>query len=128
MTSFSHRRGSCDPSPVGASHQAGGRLDHDLDRDVNVATLTGILVTEPQRDTSRRGDPITVILLCFTAPEDDAESSAACCEVEIPDVLADPQRRRLRAGRRISVSGKLTGAGGLWATSIDVREYRRLSG
>jgi hypothetical protein len=97
----------------------------DLDLDINYAVLTGVLVAEPERDKSRAGDPITVVLMCFAAPDGHVESGAACCEVEIPDALADRHRRHLRAGRRLLVSGTLTGAGGLWAKSIDMG-HRRL--
>lgn len=88
------------------------------DEEANVALLSGTIVDEPVRDRSRDGDPVTVLLMSFDAPDEKARRAAAVCEVEIPDEIAERQRGRLRAGRRLVVVGRLTGAGGLWATAI----------
>jgi hypothetical protein len=85
--------------------------------EINRAVLSGLIAAAPARDTSRDGDPITVLLLSFAAPDDRARHGSNCCEVEIPDSIADRHRRWLRAGRRIWVAGQLTG-NGLWATSL----------
>jgi hypothetical protein len=85
--------------------------------EVNRAALSGLIAAEPRPDTSRDGDPITVLLLAFTAPDERSGNTATCCEVEVLDSIADRHRRRLRAGQRVWVAGHLTGVG-LWATSL----------
>jgi hypothetical protein len=85
--------------------------------EVNRAVLSGLIAAEPRPDKSRDGDPITVLLLAFTAPDERIGSTSTCCEVEVLDSIADGHRRRLRAGQRIWVAGHLTGDG-LWATSL----------
>lgn len=69
-------------------------------------------------DKSRDGDPVTVLLVSFDAPDEKARRAAAVCEIEVPDELAQQQRKHLRAGKRLVVLGQLTGAGGLWAMAI----------
>jgi hypothetical protein len=90
----------------------------DPSEEANVALLSGTIVEEPLRDKSRDGDPVTVLLLSFDAPDEKARRAVAVCEVEVPDEIATKQRKQLRAGRRLVVLGRLTGAGGLWATTI----------
>lgn len=86
---------------------------------VNRAVLSGLIAEEPQRDKSRDGGPITVLLLSFTPPDRQTtgQRGSACCEIEILDEIADRHRQRLQAGERIRVVGQLTGDG-LWANSI----------
>jgi hypothetical protein len=85
--------------------------------EVNRAVLSGFIAAEPRPDKSRDGDPITVLLLAFTAPDERMATTSNCCEVEVLDSIADRHRRRLRAGQRVWVAGHLTGDG-LWATSL----------
>jgi hypothetical protein len=85
--------------------------------EINRAVLSGLIAAEPVRDTSRDGDPITVLLVSFGAPDERARDSSTCCEVEVTDSIADPHRRWLCVGRRVWVAGQLTGTG-LWATSL----------
>ena len=85
--------------------------------EINRAVLSGLIAAEPLRDTSRDGDPITVLLVSFSAPDERARASSTCCEVEVTDSIADCHRCRLRVGRRVWVAGQLTG-NGLWATSL----------
>lgn len=85
--------------------------------EANRAVLSGLIAAEPRSDKSRDGDPITVLLLEFTAPDERMGNTAACCEVEVLDSIADGHRHRLRAGERVRVAGHLTGDG-LWATSL----------
>jgi hypothetical protein len=85
--------------------------------EVNRAVLSGLIAAEPRPDKSRDGDPITVLLLAFTAPDERMGDTATCCEVEVLDSIADGHRRRLRVGKRVWVAGHLTGDG-LWATSL----------
>ncbi len=85
--------------------------------EINRAVLSGLIAAEPLRDTSRDGDPITVLLVSFGAPDERARDTSTCCEVEVIDSIADRHRRRLRVGRRVWVAGQLTGSG-LWATSL----------
>jgi hypothetical protein len=115
-------RQACRPPEAAAS--LGGKAGAtelslpDPNEEANIALLSGTIIEEPQRDRSRDGDPITVLLISFDAPDEKARRAAAVCEVEVPDEIADPQRGRLRSGRRLVVIGRLTGAGGLWATAI----------
>jgi hypothetical protein len=97
----------------------------DPNEEANVALLSGTIVEEPLEDKSRDGDPVTVLLVSFDAPDEKARRSVAVCEVEVPDEIADKQRKQLRAGRRLVVLGQLTGAGGLWATAIVTRQSKR---
>lgn len=85
--------------------------------EVNRAVLSGLIAAEPRPDKSREGDPITVLLVAFTAPDERMGNTATCCEVEILDSIADRHRRQLRAGQRVWVAGHLTGDG-IWATSL----------
>lgn len=87
---------------------------------MNHVVLTGRITAKPKRDTRAvTGEPITVLLVAFTTRD---EKSCGCCEVEIPDLLADPKREYLRVGAAILMSGEMTGAGELWATMISVGE------
>jgi hypothetical protein len=97
----------------------------DPDEEANVALLSGTIVEEPLRDKSRDGDPVTVLLVSFDAPDEKARRALAVCEVEVPDEIADEQREQLQLGGRLVVLGQLTGAGGLWATAIVTRRSRR---
>jgi hypothetical protein len=94
----------------------------DPDEEANVALLSGVIIEDPVQDKSRDGEPVTVLLVAFDAPDEKARRATACCEVEVPDDIADQQRGQLRAGRRLVVLGQLTGAGGLWATAIVTRK------
>jgi primosomal replication protein N len=85
--------------------------------EINRAVLSGLIAAAPVRDTSRDGDPITVLLLSFDAPDERARQGSTCCEVEVPDSIADRHRRWLRAGRRVWVAGQLNGTS-LWVTSL----------
>jgi hypothetical protein len=123
-------RQACRPTRKGSASTGPAPAAVDLtlpdpEEEANVALLSGTIVEEPVRDKSRDGDPITVLLIAFDAPDEKARRAAACCEVEIPDEIAERQRGRLRAGRRLVVLGQLTGAGGLWATAILTRESTR---
>jgi hypothetical protein len=87
--------------------------------EINQAVLSGVIVSEPIRDTGRDGAPITVLLLAFPAPDERARDTSTCCEVEVLDSIADRHRRGLRVGRRVRVVGQLTGVG-LWASALDI--------
>jgi hypothetical protein len=85
---------------------------------VNWVVLSGLIVETPQRDKSREGEPVTVLLVSLAAPDESVHRGWACCEVEIPDAVAEPHRNALRAGRPILIAGELTGAGDIWAQTI----------
>jgi hypothetical protein len=42
----------------------------DPDEEANAALLSGTIVDEPVRDRSRDGDPVTVVLVSFDAPDE----------------------------------------------------------
>jgi hypothetical protein len=97
----------------------------DPDQEVNRAVLSGVMVNQPQRDTSREGNPITVLQISFAAPDERVGSGSALCEVEVRDEIADRHRRQLRPGATVLVVGELTGAGGLWANFLAVKSPSR---
>src|SRR3954452_9874202 len=84
----------------------------------NHVVLDGLIAADPQRDRSRDGAPITVLLVSFLAPDEGTHWGSACCEVEVLDEIADGSRESLRAGASILVAGEITGAGGIWAKLI----------
>lgn len=103
-----------DGAPVGEVRFA----DLDLQEEVNRALLSGVMVDEPQRDRSPGGEPITVLLLSFPAPDERGGSGSALCEVEVIDEVAERHREQLRVGASVLVVGELTGTGGLWASFL----------
>ena len=129
MSFLPRARQACRPHKSGRAPAGDGPAVElslpDPDEEANAALLSGTIVEEPLRDQSRDGDPITVLLVAFDAPDEKSRRGSACCEVEVPDELADQQRSQLRAGKRLVVLGQLTGAGGLWATTIVTRRSRR---
>ena len=86
--------------------------------ETNLAIVTGTIMEEPIRERSRDGQPVTVLLVGFKAPDEEARDYTACLEVEALDSIAESQRSLLRVGRRLAVVGRLTGAGGLWAIAL----------
>jgi hypothetical protein len=90
----------------------------DPSEETNLAMVTGTIMEEPIRDRSRNGQPVTVLLIGFKAPDEEAHDYTACLEVEALDSIAESQRSLLRIGRRLAVIGRLTGAGGLWAVAL----------
>lgn len=118
--------------PAGSASTFEGRpTDLSLpgpDEETNVALLSGTIVEEPLEDKSRDGDPVTVLLMSFDAPDEKARQAVAVCEVEIPEEIANLQRKQLRAGKRLVVLGQLTGAGGLWAKAIATGRSSRTQG
>lgn len=94
------------------------------DLEINHVVLTGLIAADPQRDKSRDGDPITVLLVSFPAADERDRQGSACCEVEVLNEIADPYRESLHAGSPILVSGEMTGAGGIWAKIIAAGEER----
>ena len=130
MSFIPRLRQACQPvrsgtGPIGGDPPPVDLTLPDPDEEANVALLSGSIVEEPLRDKSRDGDPVTVLLVAFTAPDEKARRGSACCEVEVSDEVAGDQRERLRVGRRLVVLGQLTGAGGLWATAILTRGSKR---
>lgn len=87
------------------------------DEEANLALVTGTILEDPTRDTSRGGEPVTIVLLGIKASDVGAEDQTACVEVEAGDPVADPHRNMLRKGRRLVVLGRLTGVG-VWATAL----------
>lgn len=119
------RASSVEASPQNGVLTGGVHLgDLDLQQGVNRALLSGVLINEPQRDQSRDGDPTTVFLISFAAPDQSSGSGSAFCEVEVVDTIADRHRRQLRLGATVLVVGELTGPGGLWADFLVARPPR----
>lgn len=88
---------------------------------MNHVVLTGQIAVDPQRDRSRDGEPVTILLVAFIAPDEKADGTAVC-EVEVLDKIADSHRPKLRIGAPVLISGEMTGAGALWAKVIAVGE------
>jgi hypothetical protein len=83
--------------------------------------LSAVLVADPLKDVGRDGEPVTLLLVAFPAPdtpETREYSEAASCEVEVPEHVAEPRRGELRAGVAILITGLLSGGGGVIATEI----------
>ena len=85
--------------------------------EINRAVLSGVIAAAPARGTDREGGPTTVLMLSFDAPDQRVRDGSTCCEVEIPDSIADRHRCWLRVGGWVWVAGQLNGEG-LWATSL----------
>jgi hypothetical protein len=88
---------------------------------LNRVYLTGILAADPQQDQGRDGEPVTLLLIAFPAPDakDTLErAETASCEVEVPAAVAERSARRLRASDSILITGQLSGGGGVIATAI----------
>ncbi len=90
--------------------------------ELNHVLLTGILAADPQPEKSRDGDPVTLLLVAFSALEsEDGEDGwiPASCEVEVPHEIAEPHSRDLRAGAAVLIAGRLTGGGGIVAIHLE---------
>jgi hypothetical protein len=88
---------------------------------LNRLFLSGILAADPFQDEGRDGDPVTLLLVAFPAPDarDTAErAETASCEVEVPGPVAERHGGKLRASDAIFVTGQLSGGGGVIATQI----------
>jgi len=109
-------RRDCSPTSNARTNEKLNLLDPS--EEANLAIVTGTIMEEPIRDRSRAGHPVTVLLVGFRAPDEEAHDYTACLEVEALDSIAEYQRDLLRVGRRLVVLGRLTGAGGLWATAL----------
>jgi hypothetical protein len=88
---------------------------------LNRLFLSGILAADPRRDESRGGEPVTLLLVAFPAPDpsDSVETTdTACCEVEVPEHVHLGRPGELRAGGSIFVTAQLSGGGGVLATEV----------
>lgn len=88
---------------------------------LNRLFLSGVLAGDPQQDDGRDGEPVTLLLIVFPAPDArDSEErlETASCEVEVPDSVAGRCGRKLRAGDSIFITGQLSGGGGVIAAEI----------
>ena len=88
---------------------------------LNRLFLSGVLAADPVRERGRDGDPVTLLLLAFPAPDarDTQErSETASCEVEVPEHVAEKHGGKLRAGESVFVTGQLSGGGGVIATEL----------
>jgi hypothetical protein len=106
------------PSLTGA---AGARQGQDSRLDLNRLFLSGVLAADPQRDEGRDGNPVTLLLVAFPAPDArDTEErlETASCEVEVPEHVVGRHPKELRAGGSIFIAGQLSGGGGVIATEI----------
>jgi hypothetical protein len=87
---------------------------------LNRLFLSGVLAADPQRDRGRDGEPVTLLLVAFPAPDaSDAERfPVASCEVEVPERISGGQAGKLRSGEAIFITGQLSGGGGIIATEV----------
>jgi single-stranded DNA-binding protein len=88
---------------------------------LNRLFLSGIVVADPQRDEGRDGNPVTLLLVAFPAPDsrDTVEGvETASCEVEVPEHVVAHHPKELRAGVSVFITGQLSGGGGVVATEI----------
>ncbi len=88
---------------------------------LNRLFLSGVLVADPQSDQGRDGEPVTLLLVAFPAPDarnTEERLEVASCEVEVPEHVAGHQTAGLRAGGSVFITGQLNGGGGVIATEI----------
>lgn len=88
---------------------------------VNRVFLSGVVAAAPQKDVGRDGEPVTLLLVAFPAPDtpDTREHpEAASCEIEVPEKAPGCPATELRAGVPILITGQLTGGGGVLAREI----------
>ena len=116
---------SASAGALGGHPPAGGAADAPHGQDprlvLNRLFLSGILAADPLQDEGRDGDPVTLLLIAFPAP--DAREAAervetASCEVEVPAPVAARHGGKLRACDAVFVTGQLSGGGGVIATQI----------
>jgi len=106
------------PSPAGA---AGALQGQDPRLELNRLFLSGVLVADPQEDEGRDGEPVTLLLVAFPAPDSadtQERSETASCEVEVPERVADRHGEQLQAGNAVFITGQLSGGGGVIATEL----------
>ena len=100
---------------------AGARQGQDSRLVLNRLFLSGVLVDDPKKDVGRDGEPVTLLLIAFPAPDakDTTErAETASCEVEVPTSVAERHSEKLRARDSIFITGQLSGGGGVIATEI----------
>jgi Single-strand binding protein family len=88
---------------------------------LNRLFLSGILAADSHEDEGRDGQPVTLLLIAFPAPDaknTEERVETASCEIEVPGSLADRHGEKLRAGNSIFITGQLSGGGGVVATEI----------
>jgi Single-strand binding protein family len=96
-------------------------LRHDPRLLLNRLFLSGILAEDPRHDKGRDGNPVTLLLVAFPAPDTSdtyEHSETASCEIEVPERVAERNAMQLRAGGSIFITGQLSGGGGVIATEI----------
>jgi hypothetical protein len=88
---------------------------------LNRVYLSGVLAADPQPDVGRDGEPVTLLLVAFPAPDakdTEERTETASCEVEVPERVVGPHPKELRVGGLVLFTGQLTGGGGVIATEI----------
>jgi len=108
-------RGGDQPGPAVSLRAQDSRLA------LNRLFLSGVLAADPLEDRGRDGDPVTLLLIAFPAPDapDTRErAETASCEVEVPLGVAEKHGKELRAGESVFVTGQLSGGGGVIATEL----------
>jgi hypothetical protein len=133
MNLFPRLRQSCREERPGVADANGARLDQpalagaagalegqDSRLALNRLFLSGVLAADPQRDRGRDGEPVTLLLVAFPAPDasDTERFPVASCEVEVPDGASGRQAGKLRSGEAIFITGQLSGGGGVIATEV----------
>lgn len=100
---------------------AGTLGDRDLRLVLNHLFISGVLAADPRQDKGRNGEPVTLLLVAFPAPDpsDTQERlETASCEVEVPERVVDRHDKELRAGNAVFIVGQLSGGGGVIATEL----------
>ncbi len=91
---------------------------------LNAVYLSGVLADDPQSDSDRAGEPVTLLTVAFLAPDplpSDAPT-AASCEVEVPAAIAAEAGGELQLGAPVFITGSLSGGGGVLASSVRAGE------
>lgn len=104
------------PSHAGA---AGALRAQDELLAVNRLFLSGVLAADPVEDKDLDGNPVTLLLIVFTAPDSGKTRGLLMREIEVPEGVTRRHGKTLRAGDWVYVSGQLNGGdSGIVATEI----------
>lgn len=106
------------PSLVGA---VGGQQGQGSQLGINRVYLSGVIADDPQQDKGRDGNPVTLLVVAFPAPDakdTEERTETASNEVEVPERVVRRHRKELRAGGSIFITGHLSGGGGVLVTEI----------
>lgn len=105
----------------GASADAPWGHDQEMRLEINRLFLTGILLADPQDGEGPEGEPVSVLLMAFPAPNPDGTAEQieiATCEVEVSERVIESHVEKLQAGSSVAITGQIRDGGGVIATVL----------